>query len=207
MNKEKLFTALEDTTPQIYNSKVMERLTRMHYSVPFIIYIPIIGFFVYRALFIKQMNPIHFLWILPMITIFWSWLEYILHKHFLHRRPDGSATVELANKIHEAHHAYPNDSYRLAVHWCISVPGGIVFYAICLLIFGYYLVDAVFAGLVFYYLVYEFAHISSHKINNSNPILMKIKKHHLRHHFKDDSKDYGFTSGIWDKLFKTDHKD
>lgn len=203
MEKQKLFTALEDKTPQIYPSAFKEKLTKMHYSVPFIVYTPVIFFFLYRAIVVKEMNALHFLWILPMVTIFWSWLEYFLHKHVLHRRADGSSTVELANKVHEAHHAYPNDSYRLAVHLWASIPGGIVFYGLCFLIFGSYLADAVFAGLVFYYLVYEFAHISAHKINSDNPILKKIKQHHLKHHFKDDSKDFGFTFKIWDKIFGT----
>lgn len=203
MDKQQLYTALEDKTPQIYPSAFKERLTKMHYSVPFFFYIPVICFFLYQAIVVKEMNALHFLWILPMITIFWSWLEYFLHKHVLHRKEDGSPTIELANKVHEAHHAYPNDSYRLAVHLWASIPGGIVFYGLCFLIFGSYLADAVFAGLVFYYLVYEFAHISAHKINSDNPILKKIKQHHLKHHFKDDSKDFGFTFKFWDKIFGT----
>ena len=204
MAKDKLYVSMDDVSPTIYGEGILERLTKMHYIVPFIVYTPVIVFFVYRAVAIKQLPLWHFLWMFPLITIFWSWLEYVLHKNFLHRHEDGTPTLELANKIHEAHHEYPNDSYRLAVHLWASLPGAFVFYGISYLIFGNHLVDAAFASLVTYYLIYEFAHVSAHKINSKNPILMKIKKHHLKHHFQDDKRGYGFTSGIWDTIFKTD---
>jgi dihydroceramide fatty acyl 2-hydroxylase len=207
MKREKLFTSLEDVTPAIYETSVLERLTRMHYAVPFVFYTPVIIFFIYRALVVKEMSALHFLWLLPLMTFFWSFLEYVLHKHVLHRRNDGSTAVEMATKIHEAHHAYPNDSYRLAVHLWASIPGGFFFYFICWFIFGEQLVDAAFGTLVFYYLVYEFAHMSAHKINSKNPILLRIKKHHLKHHFQADDKGFGFTSGIWDDLFGTPFKE
>lgn len=198
-----MYVSNEDITPEIYSQAIMEKLTRMHYIVPFFVYIPVIIYFVYRSIAIDRIPAWHYLWLLPLVTVFWSWLEYVLHKHVLHRKENGASTIELANKIHEAHHAYPNDSYRLAVHLWASLPGGIVFYGICYLIFGT-LADAAFAALVTYYLIYEFAHISAHKINSKNPLLIKIKKHHLKHHFQDDKKGFGFTSGIWDAIFKTD---
>lgn len=205
MERQKLFVSLEDVSPSIYNTQgLLDKLTKMHYIVPFIVYIPVIIFFVWRALVVKQMSAIHFLWLIPLVTVFWSWLEYVLHKHFLHRKAEGSSTIEIVNRIHEAHHQYPNDSNRLAVHIWVSLPGAFVFYGICRLIFPVNLVDAASASLVFYYLVYEFAHVSAHKINSKNPLLLKIKKHHLKHHFQDDQKGFGFTSGVWDALFGTE---
>ena len=204
MERQRMYTSMEDVTPSIYQNALLEHLTRMHYIVPFLVYTPVIVFFVWRALVVKEMPAWHFLWMIPMVTLFWSWLEYVLHKHFLHRKADGSATIEMVNKIHEAHHEYPNDSYRLAVHFWVSFLGAFVFYGLCRLLFGELLSDAVFASLVFYYLVYEFAHVSAHKINSKNPILNNIKKHHLKHHFQDDQKGFGFTSGVWDALFGTE---
>lgn len=203
MERQKLFVSLEDVSPGIYSQRLLDRLTKMHFIIPFIVYIPVIIFFAVRAIVVKEISALHFLWLLPLITVFWSWLEYVLHKHFLHRRPDGTATVEIVNRIHEAHHDYPNDSFRLVVPLWVSVPGALVFYGLCRLIFGSWLVDAAFATLVFYYLVYEFAHISAHKINSKNSILQKIKKHHLKHHFQDDQKGFGFTSTLWDIWFGT----
>jgi sterol desaturase/sphingolipid hydroxylase (fatty acid hydroxylase superfamily) len=30
-----------------------------------------------------------------------------------------------------------------------------------------------------------------------------VKRHHMRHHFKDPDKDYGVSSPLWDLIFRT----
>lgn len=31
-----------------------------------------------------------------------------------------------------------------------------------------------------------------------------IKEHHMKHHYKEPDAGFGFTSKIWDRVFKTD---
>jgi sterol desaturase/sphingolipid hydroxylase (fatty acid hydroxylase superfamily) len=202
--KSPLFQSLSNSSPPIYNLPAKDKWTRLHYAVPFVVYMPVITFFAWRAIVLKEVSWYHFVWLLSLMTVFWSWLEYVLHKYVLHRNKYGIMNLEMANLIHDAHHDYPNDDYRLVVHLWASVPGAFFFYGVCWLIFGNHLADAAFACIVTYYLVYEFAHISAHKINSKNPLLQKIKKHHLKHHFQDKNRGFGFTSPAWDKLWDTD---
>ncbi len=43
-----------------------------------------------------------------------------------------------------------------------------------------------------------------HKINIQHPFFQKIKKHHLRYHFHDSDKGFGFTTAEWDTKNGTD---
>ena len=54
--------------------------------------------------------------------------------------------------------------------------------------------------MILYYLFYEFTHISTHKYNIKHPFFEKIKKHHLKHHYLNSDKGFGFTTTHWDEV-------
>jgi sterol desaturase/sphingolipid hydroxylase (fatty acid hydroxylase superfamily) len=99
---------------------------------------------------------------------------------------------------------YPNDPLRLSVPLWSSIPGGVVFYFGFGLLVSPQFIDAFFGCLVGMYVIYEFTHLAVHKFNWKHPLFQKFKKHHLRHHFHDNRKAFGFTTTIWDAVFRTD---
>jgi sterol desaturase/sphingolipid hydroxylase (fatty acid hydroxylase superfamily) len=50
-------------------------------------------------------------------------------------------------------------------------------------------------------------HYAIHHFNVHNKFLLKIKNHHIRHHFKDEDKGYGVSSPFWDVVFRTEFEE
>jgi sterol desaturase/sphingolipid hydroxylase (fatty acid hydroxylase superfamily) len=194
------YISKEAISPKAYNNSILEWMTRVHPLTPYVVFIPVSIFFVVRSIMASNGQILlHFLWMIPTITIFWTFLEFLLHITVLHNEKAG-----VVAKIHETHHQYPNDPLRLSVPLWSSIPGGIVFYFGFRLIVGPDYIDAFFGILVAYYILYEFTHLTVHQYNWKNPLFQKIKKHHLKHHFHNPQKGFGFTTTIWDKIFKKD---
>jgi sterol desaturase/sphingolipid hydroxylase (fatty acid hydroxylase superfamily) len=60
-----------------------------------------------------------------------------------------------------------------------------------------------FGGFLIGYLFYDMTHYAIHHFNLHNKFLLKIKNHHIRHHFKDEDRGYGVSSPFWDVVFRT----
>lgn len=98
------------------------------------------------------------------------------------------------------HHHFPNDPYRFVVPLWASIPSGVLFYSICKTAMGKEKGEALFGLMILYYLFYEFTHIATHRLDIKHPFFEKIKKHHLKHHYLDSDKGFGFTTTHWDEV-------
>lgn len=139
-----------------------------------------------------------------MVAKFWGYLEYFLHKHALHYNEETKIDTGIVKEFHELHHKYPNDPFRLATPLWVSVPGAVAFYAFCRTLFGKEKGEMVYGFLVLYYLFYEFCHVAAHNYDIKLPFFEKMKKNHLKHHFMDPLKGYGFTTTEYDEKGGTD---
>jgi sterol desaturase/sphingolipid hydroxylase (fatty acid hydroxylase superfamily) len=126
-----------------------------------------------------------------------------LHKFLFHFEGHSTATKRFIYAIHGAHHDYPNDPQRLVVPLAVSIPALFIFYFFFKTICGPVNIDIFMASLVAIYLVYDTNHYMSHNGNWKNSYFQKMKKHHLRHHFSDPKKDFGFTTKLWDRVFRS----
>ncbi len=86
----------------------------------------------------------------------------------------------------------------------VSIPLGVFFYFMFRMIMGQYFVAPFFTGFVLGYLFYDMSHYAVHHLDIKNRMWMKIKTHHMRHHYKDDDHGYGVSTKIWDLVFRTD---
>ncbi len=208
-DKEKLFISATDTIV-VFENKLLENITTTHHVVPFVIFIPVISYFIYETIsFIYSGSIQQPLFIIPLIIsaiLLWTFTEYIIHRFVFHAQLKSKFGKKFLYLMHGAHHDYPNDPRRLVVPPLLSVSGGIVFYTLSYLFLGRYLAAPFFASLVTSYLIYDWFHYASHhlKINNSH-IRMLIKQH-LLHHYKDPKKGYGFTTTLWDMILRTKFK-
>jgi sterol desaturase/sphingolipid hydroxylase (fatty acid hydroxylase superfamily) len=62
---------------------------------------------------------------------------------------------------------------------------------------------AFFGGFLLGYLIYDMMHYAMHHHNFKNPVLKKIKQHHMLHHYQDPTKGYGVSSSLWDIILNS----
>ena len=201
---QKLYISNKGSSPQLYKNKILERLSSPHHLEPLIFLSPVFLYFLYKTIFVVNLRfwEVASMWLMSMI--FWTVLEYVLHRFLFHLEPKSEWLKKFVYTVHGCHHDYPNDPKKLVAPAVVSVPAALLFYFLFKLILGPSLVIPFMAGLVSTYVIYDLNHYASHYSNWKNPIFQKMKKHHLRHHYKDPEKCFGFTTSFWDRVFKTD---
>jgi sterol desaturase/sphingolipid hydroxylase (fatty acid hydroxylase superfamily) len=142
----------------------------------------------------------------------WTLFEYLSHRYVLHGRFKRSkhkykVHKTLANKyfdpLHWEHHQRPFDGKHINGEWKDMLP---VFLIAILLSFllPIYSAPMLIAGVAESYVLEEWVHHSVHFYNFKNPYFRYIRKHHIYHHTSSGmERGFGFTSGIWDIVFKT----
>lgn len=196
----KLYVSNKDESVRLFKSDAMEFFTKVHYSVPLVIYIPVISY----ALYLSVQSPL-IGWLNGAFTfvggiVIWTLTEYVLHRYVFHYHPSSSLGKRIHFLMHGVHHDYPNDSKRLVLPPSMSIPLAILFYFLFKAIIpGDYLFPF-YAGFVFGYLVYDMIHYAVHHANFTNKYWIALKTHHLKHHFKDPDKGFGVSSQVWDVI-------
>jgi sterol desaturase/sphingolipid hydroxylase (fatty acid hydroxylase superfamily) len=164
---------------------------------------PIVLYCLYQAYQIG-ISPLY----IPLFYIggglFWTLAEYLLHRFVFHYH----ATTKIGKRIsfltHGVHHDYPNDSKRLVMPPILGVPIALVFWLLFTLILGSTNVYPFFAGFISGYLVYDMMHYALHHANIKHPLFLKLKQHHMIHHYAEPENGFGVSSTFWDTVFKTE---
>ena len=139
---------------------------------------------------------------------FWTWVEYMVHRHILHGVfPDGAGlqhvTHRLFDHLHVEHHRRPWDGSHINGTLKDTAPFLVPVTAVGLLLPPQTLL-AFLAGLVQAYVVEEWVHHSVHFYHFDNLYFRYIKRHHLYHHSRVGSTvAFGLTSGAWDVAYAT----
>lgn len=199
----KNYISNKDETVRMFKSDFMESLSRVHPSVPLFIYVPVILYFSYKAIFKFEFSFITIFTLIILGIIVWSLAEYTLHRFVFHYKPKSQFGEKIHFIFHGVHHDYPSDSRRLVMPPSVSIPLAVLFYYIFLAILGNELVAPFFVGFITGYLFYDMTHYAVHHFNIKNKFFLLLKKHHMRHHFQDSDKGYGVSSPVWDDVMKT----
>jgi sterol desaturase/sphingolipid hydroxylase (fatty acid hydroxylase superfamily) len=181
----------------------MESLSKVHFAVPLIIYIPVIGYCIYKS-FALQGGLLYFLLYFLWGVMVWTITEYLLHRYIFHFEPKSEWGKRIHFIFHGVHHDYPQDAKRLVMPPSASIPLAILFYLLFSLFFqnkSYLL--TFFAGFITGYLLYDMLHYAIHHHNFKSPLMKKLKVHHMLHHYADPAKGYGVSSALWDIIFKS----
>jgi sterol desaturase/sphingolipid hydroxylase (fatty acid hydroxylase superfamily) len=187
----------------------MEALSKVHFSVPLILYIPVISYVCYYGLTHTDASvPVLLLSALAGL-FFWTLTEYVLHRFVFHFVPKSKWGLRLHFIFHGVHHDYPNDALRLVLPPSVSIPLAIGFFFLFKAIIPVTYLYGFFAGFMAGYLFYDISHYALHHLNFKNAFWKKLKKHHMKHHYQNADKGYGVSSAIWDKVFGSDfpHKE
>jgi sterol desaturase/sphingolipid hydroxylase (fatty acid hydroxylase superfamily) len=200
----KNFISNKDETIRMFDNNFLEACSKVHFTVPLFVYIPVIIAFLYRGIFLFHISFMKFLSLIIFGIMVWSLAEYLLHRFVFHYMPDSKFGQRIHFIFHGVHHDYPSDSRRLVMPPSVSLPLAIIFYLLFYAIVGHIYVAPFMAGFLAGYLTYDITHYAIHHYNMHNKFWLAIKNHHMKHHYQDPAKGFGVSSPIWDKIIGTD---
>jgi sterol desaturase/sphingolipid hydroxylase (fatty acid hydroxylase superfamily) len=199
----KNYISNKDETIRLFDNDFLETLSRVHWSVPLWIFIPIISYFFYRSIFIFNLSLESILLYFFIGIIVWTFTEYFLHRFIFHYQPKSEWGNRLHFLMHGVHHAYPKDSKRLVMPPSVSLPLASLFFILFVNLIGQILVSPFFAGFLTGYLFYDITHYAIHHFNLKSKFWLAIKNHHARHHYQNPNLGYGVSQPTWDYIFGT----
>jgi 4-hydroxysphinganine ceramide fatty acyl 2-hydroxylase len=202
---ERAFISRSSDSIRMFDSGLMEFLSRVHPATPLVIYVPLIAGSLYFALERVRLSIFSVAELFVLGLAIWTLLEYVIHRYAFHYEPTSRIGRQFHFIVHGVHHDYPNDARRLVMPPAVSIPLAIAFYGLFWSISGH-TAPAIWAGFAAGYVCYDSIHYAIHHFPMRAGILNRLKQHHLRHHFHDDHSGYGVSSPLWDYVFRTNRK-
>lgn len=198
----KNYVSNSEESIRLFKSGWMELLSKVHFSVPLFIFIPVIGVFSYLA-FANGISIANFVLYFLIGLAVWTATEYLLHRFIFHYHPTSNWGKRIHFIFHGVHHDYPRDKKRLVMPPSASVPLATLFYFLFSLLFAKTNLFAFFPGFLLGYLVYDMLHYAMHHYNFKSGIMKRIKQHHMLHHYQNPEKGFGVSSSLWDEILRS----
>jgi sterol desaturase/sphingolipid hydroxylase (fatty acid hydroxylase superfamily) len=200
-----------DEPIRLFKSDFLEFFTHITPQAVVIIWTPVILWLLYRSYQINAAYGSFFAIAcgIPLGILIWTFAEYTLHRFVFHFHPRQSERLKrLVFLFHGIHHAQPQCKTRLVMPPAVSIPMAFIFYGLFYLIAGILLnapqwVDPLVAGFMIGYLVYDLTHYATHHFRMRSTMLLFLKRHHMRHHYKTPNLRFGVSSPLWDMVFNT----
>jgi len=188
-------------SPRLFESDLLDRVSRVHPAAPLVIFLPAIALLLGHAVGRLTLTEL-VLWIAGGY-LFWTLVEYWMHRLVFHFEPDDGIGARLHWIIHGVHHDHPNDPKRLVMPPSVSIPLALGFYGLFLLTLGGHVSPAFAAGFLSGYLVYDMTHYHLHHHKPRTRMGRNLRELHMRHHFQDDTCGFGISAPYWDRVFRT----
>lgn len=201
---KKNFVSNSPESVRMFKSNFLESMSKVHFSVPLYVYVPLIGFLFYEGLFVAQLSAFTFFEFFIAGLFIWTFTEYILHRFVFHYLPKPQWALRLHFIFHGVHHDYPSDAKRLVMPLSASIPLATGFYFLFKQMLPVNTIYPFFSGFILGYLMYDMSHYAIHHFNFKGNFWKNIKQHHMLHHYQDPTKGYGVSSPLWDKIFRSD---
>lgn len=134
--------------------------------------------------------------------VVWTLFEYVMHRHLFHLELEQPAAKWLVFLIHGNHHDSPNDPLRGIMPLSVSLPIAGLIWAACVALIGHAGTWA-FLGFITGYVVYDAIHYACHQFPMRGKLAAALKRHHMRHHYVDDTRNYAISAIFWDSVFRT----
>lgn len=193
-------------TRRIFQNNFLEFFTRVHWTVPLFLFIPVIVYCFFRSLQHPPATVVNYFKSLSAGFFIWTLFEYLFHRFVFHFHPKNPTVKKFWYLLHEVHHEYPNDRLRL-----VLPPAESILFAVL----AYFVISSLLPLRVFYpfvmgftagYLIYDMVHYSVHHRPMKGEFAGFFKQHHLRHHFQEGDRGYGVSSPLWDYVFRTEYR-
>ena len=195
-------TARLSASPPLFKSRFLDFFSRIHPSVPALIYVPVITALI--VLGARDGQGAGTIVLLAFAGLFlWTLSEYWLHRKVFHWDPDHPIGHRLHFIIHGVHHDHPNDKLRLVMPPGASIPLAALFFGLFWLVFGLPTAYPLFAGFLVGYLAYDYTHYYLHHFVPRSDLGKRLREQHMRHHFQDHRYGFGVSTPLWDAVFRT----
>jgi sterol desaturase/sphingolipid hydroxylase (fatty acid hydroxylase superfamily) len=134
--------------------------------------------------------------------IFWSPIEYFLHRYLGHEWTFKSKF----RKEHQKHH-FLKDYFASHTDKTIAVFPIMILIVLVGMFFVALKYSLLFGiGFLLSYLTYEWFHKSLHVKSPRTRLGKCLRKHHFHHHFENPNMNFGVTTRFWDRVFGTFEK-
>jgi dihydroceramide fatty acyl 2-hydroxylase len=190
-------------TTRMFESDLLERFSRVHPAMPFVAWIPIMAFVLYRSVHRHVLGFVATALLFVSGMLLWSLTEYLLHRFVFHWTNDSAFGRRLHFLVHGVHHDYPSDKDRLVMPLGASLPVGIIFYLIYYFTVGPVLGEPMYAGMALGYMAYDGTHYAVHHFKQRTRMGRFVRRHHMLHHHLDHTGGFGVSSPLWDLVFGT----
>ena len=197
---------------RLFRSGLLEFFTHIHPAVVLAIWLPVMGFFLVRAVLDLPAGNAWAILIVPLGFLaglfLWTLAEYTLHRFVFHFPPRNAWQERLSFLFHGVHHAQPQVKTRLVMPPAASIPLALLFYGLFYLIlvaaFGLHAwLAPTFAGFIAGYLAYDMLHYATHHVAMRRGYWKFLKRYHMQHHYKTPDQRFGVSSPLWDRAFGT----
>jgi 4-hydroxysphinganine ceramide fatty acyl 2-hydroxylase len=199
----KLYVSNKDETARMFKSDFLEAFSKVHWSVPLFIYVPVIGYLFYLSIVDYEVSAVEIFGLIVAGLFIWTITEYLLHRFIFHFHTTSDFGKRITFMFHGVHHDYPNDTKRLVMPPSVSIPLATGFFFLFKAILGDISVASFFIGFITGYLFYDISHYAIHHFNMHSKFWLVIKNHHMRHHYQSPELGFGVSSPLWDKILKT----
>lgn len=186
---------------RMFDNPILERLSRTHISIPISMFgiLSIVSFFYALDTTIPLGSG---LLVIFAGYIFFTFVEYMMHKYFFHMEPNTPTKDKLQYSVHGVHHDYPKDKDRLAMPPFVSAAYAVIAYLVFKLIMGdfaFYFLPGFLIG----YASYLGVHYIVHAFNPPKNFLKVLWVNHAIHHYKDPDVAFGVSTPLWDIILGT----
>jgi dihydroceramide fatty acyl 2-hydroxylase len=186
---------------RMFRSDFFEWFSHVHPATPAVLFLPLVGYALYRALAIAS----------PAATVawfaggylMWTLFEYWFHRLFFHLPVRGPRSERMYFFVHGVHHDWPWDRSRLVMPPSISITLAVSMYFLFRAVWGASAMWAPFGGFVLGYVIYDSLHWYVHAGKPRGVLGKLLRREHLVHHFKAPGSRFGVSCPWWDHVFGT----
>ncbi len=188
---------------RVFKSDFLEKFTHVHPITPLVMWVPFIGWLIWRSFAIHSIPVTTFALLGFMGFFVWTLSEYVLHRYVFHIPKTSPLKERIYFIIHGLHHDDPNDATRLVMPPVPAIVLAISLYYIFRPFLGAVHVEPFFAFFLIGYLCYDYTHYAIHHFTPRTRFGKYVKYHHMQHHFVTPNARWGVSSPVWDYVFGT----
>ena len=188
-------------SPRLFENALLDKLSRVHHTVPLFVYVPILLALTFFSLRLLAW-PTAFVGLVAGYLV-WTLVEYFGHRYLFHLDLPGRVGARVHYLIHGVHHDHPNDRLRLVMPLLLSLPIVTIAFAVLRPLCGPNLVLAVWDGFIAGYVGYDMVHYYVHHARPRTKFGRLLQQRHLSHHFRNNSSCFAVSAPWWDEIFGT----
>ena len=188
---------------RLFKNDLLERLTRTSLTTTIAFWLPISCGAMAFGLSQAQLTGASAAGALTAGLAAWMLIEYFLHRFVFHLERWVPAAARFCFVMHGCHHADPADASRDIMPLVGSTPMMCVVLASAISSAGQALGLVFFGAFSLGYLAYDVTHYGCHQWTLPGRIGAYLQRHHLLHHFRDETRHFGVSSPLFDWLFGT----